>query len=74
MKNQAFDDCQLGRHRPHLMKEQLLSRIVGVQQRFYKLVRSDVRRIAYEPAVKRDLRHPFDSKTKIAGETGRLLS
>ena len=71
IKHQVSGDCTLGRYKPVFsvaMEDELSKHIIEMQERFYGLIPSDVRKLAFEFAEILHLEHPFDSGMKMAGE------
>ena len=71
VKQQVSGDCTLGRYRPVFnleMESELSKHIVEMQERFYGLMPSDVRKLAFEFAEILKIKHPFDCIQKMAGE------
>lgn len=70
IKQQVSGDCKLGRYKPVFnsdMEKELSNHIVDMQERFYGLMPSDVRKLAFEFAEKLHIPHSFDSDAKMAG-------
>ena len=53
---------------PEDVEEELYNHIVYMENSLYGLRPSDVRRLAYELAEAKHLKHPFNKETKMAGE------
>ena len=71
IKQLVSGDCSLGRYKPVFsseMERELSKHIVEMQERFYGLMPSNVRKLAFEFAEKLRIKHPFDCNTKMAGE------
>lgn len=49
-------------------EEELVAHILDMESRMYGLTTKDVRSIAYELAVKNNIKHPFSVRTKLAGK------
>jgi len=67
----VFGDCQLGRFRPVFdaeMENELSKHLIEMQKRFYGLMPSDLRKLAYEYAETLKIDHPFDRESKMARE------
>jgi len=71
VKQTVSGDCQLGRFRPVFdshMENELSKHLIEMQQRFYGLMPSDLRKLAYEYAETLKIDHPFDRESEMAGE------
>jgi len=64
-------DCKLWRFRlvfSSEMEVELARHIIQMQERFYGMTPTDVRKLAFDFAEQQHVNHPFDASKKVAGE------
>ena len=53
---------------PDYLEEELVKYCVVMDERFFGLRRSDIRRMAFQLAIRNNLKHPFSTLSKQAGK------